>query len=145
MDINYANIDETDIDSILDEIEKRENTLETSKSHTSIDLENTLDLVEIEEKKHVVTTLKRQKSNVEQQTFVQSKLFSDLKTKLTHSACTIIVFGASGHLAKTKTYPALYDLFCENVFPDNVNIIGFARSKLSKKEFHNKISMKLKG
>eukprot|EP01084_Bolivina_argentea_P059742 109140_1 len=106
---------------------------------------NTRRVIEIEEKRQETQGLARQKTEALLQESLQTQIFSNLKKSLTSSACTIIVFGASGHLAKTKTYPALYDLYCEGIFPDNVNIIGYARSKLNKSNFNKKISIKLKG
>jgi len=106
---------------------------------------NTKMMAEIEEKRHDNLMLQRRKSEAEIQQSGQSELFFKTKQLLSQNALTIIVFGASGHLAKTKTYPALYDLFCEGVFPDDVQIVGFARSKLSKKDFDKKVSIKLKG
>ena len=106
---------------------------------------NTKRLAEIEEKRHDALVLERRQSDAKLQTESEETLFIKLKETLSKDACTIIVFGASGHLAKTKTYPALYDLFCEGVFPDDVNIVGYARSKLTKKDFDKKISIKLKG
>lgn len=44
---------------------------------------------------------------------------------------TIVVLGASGDLAKKKTFPALFTLFRNNMLPANVNIVGYARSKLT--------------
>lgn len=43
---------------------------------------------------------------------------------------SIVVFGASGDLAKKKTFPALFGLFREGQLPPHVNIIGYARSDL---------------
>jgi len=106
---------------------------------------NTKVAAEIEEKHHDALIMRRQQSEADIQVQQQQNLFGSLKESLSQHACTVIVFGASGHLAKTKTYPALYDLFCEGVFPDDVNIVGYARSKLSKKDFDKKISIKLKG
>ncbi|CDI75554.1 Glucose-6-phosphate dehydrogenase, putative [Eimeria praecox] len=53
---------------------------------------------------------------------------------------SVIVFGASGDLAKRKTYPALFSLFCEGLLPPNVHIVGFARSKLELGEFWRQIA-----
>ena len=114
-----------------------------SPSMTS--MSNLKKLAELEEKRHDLIVLERIKSDAELQISGEGKLFANLKNKLSQDALTIIVFGASGHLAKTKTYPALYDLFCEGVFPDDVTIVGYARSKLTKKDFDKKISIKLKG
>ncbi len=56
----------------------------------------------------------------------------------------IVVLGASGDLAKKKTLPALFGLFRENELPSPVKIIGYARSKLSTEEFHDKFKGNLK-
>lgn len=48
---------------------------------------------------------------------------------------SIIVLGASGDLAKKKTYPALFDLFCNNLIPKHVCVVGFARSAQSAEDF----------
>ncbi|CDJ50721.1 Glucose-6-phosphate dehydrogenase, putative [Eimeria brunetti] len=53
---------------------------------------------------------------------------------------SVVVFGASGDLAKRKTYPALFSLFCEGLLPPNVHIVGFARSKLELGEFWRQIA-----
>lgn len=45
------------------------------------------------------------------------------------------IFGASGDLAKIKLFPALYSLAQQKRLPKNFNIIGFARTKKSQKEF----------
>ena len=44
---------------------------------------------------------------------------------------TIVVLGATGDLAKKKTFPALFRLFCEGLLPVQANIIGYARSPVS--------------
>lgn len=41
----------------------------------------------------------------------------------------IIVFGASGDLAKRKLIPALYHLAIQNLLPDEFMLLGYARSK----------------
>ncbi|CAJ1007668.1 Glucose-6-phosphate dehydrogenase, NAD binding domain [Leishmania naiffi] len=45
-------------------------------------------------------------------------------------ALTIIVIGASGDLAKKKTFPALFQLYCDGFLPPEVNIVGYARTKV---------------
>lgn len=57
---------------------------------------------------------------------------------------TVVVFGASGDLAKKKTFPALFGLFREGQLPSTVQIIGYARSKLSDEEFKERIRPNLK-
>ena len=40
----------------------------------------------------------------------------------------IVIFGASGDLAKRKVLPALYNLSREGLLPDPCAIVGFSRS-----------------
>ena len=118
------------------------NTYEPSMTYS---VSNTRVLAETEEKRRDSLRLQHLKQANQFAASKQDDRFSALKESLSSAACTVIVFGASGHLAKTKTFPALYDLYKEGVFPDNVNIVGYARSKLSKKDFDKKISIKLRG
>lgn len=64
------------------------------------------------------------------------------------SALSIIVVGASGDLAKKKTFPALLDLFSHGHLPRHVNIIGVARSELKDDELRERLKpfcMKVNG
>ncbi|ORX53661.1 glucose-6-phosphate dehydrogenase [Hesseltinella vesiculosa] len=56
-----------------------------------------------------------------------------------HGGVTVIVFGASGDLAKKKTFPALYRLFKNARLPVSTKIIGYARSHLEDQAFHEKV------
>ncbi|KAG7664494.1 ZWF1 [[Candida] subhashii] len=58
---------------------------------------------------------------------------------------TIVVFGASGDLAKKKTFPALFGLYREGHLPKTIQIIGYARSKLTDEDFKSRISQHFKG
>ena len=51
--------------------------------------------------------------------------------------CTVVIFGASGDLAKRKLIPALYNLVhCgQGLMPQESAVLGFARSRLSQEEF----------
>lgn len=60
------------------------------------------------------------------------------------SHTSIVVFGASGDLAKKKTFPALFGLFREGHLPSTVKIIGYARSKMSPEDFKERIGQNLK-
>jgi glucose-6-phosphate 1-dehydrogenase len=55
----------------------------------------------------------------------------------------IVIFGASGDLAKKKIFPAFFSLFCRNLLPKNVKFFGYARTQMSKIEFENAISLNL--
>ena len=48
--------------------------------------------------------------------------------------------GASGDLAKKKTYPVLFSLYLHGLLPPNAIIYGFARSKLDDADFKKQIS-----
>ncbi|MCK5917906.1 MAG: glucose-6-phosphate dehydrogenase [Cocleimonas sp.] len=47
--------------------------------------------------------------------------------------CTFVIIGATGNLARTKLIPALYHLFMDGLLPNNIHILGVARS-ISKRE-----------
>lgn len=61
----------------------------------------------------------------------------------TKSLC-IIVVGASGDLAKKKTFPALFSLYCHGLLPPDVIIAGYSRSQLEDAAFKERISEKFK-
>ncbi len=42
--------------------------------------------------------------------------------------CIIVVLGASGDLAKKKTFPAIFGLINQGLLPDDLHIIGYART-----------------
>ncbi|XP_052190193.1 glucose-6-phosphate 1-dehydrogenase 6, cytoplasmic-like [Diospyros lotus] len=53
---------------------------------------------------------------------------------------SIVVIGASGDLAKKKTFPALFKLYRQEFLnSDEVHIFGYARTKLSDHELRNRI------
>jgi glucose-6-phosphate 1-dehydrogenase len=53
---------------------------------------------------------------------------------------SIIVLGASGDLAKKKTFPALFNLYRQGFLnPDEVHIFGYARTKISDEELRDRI------
>eukprot|EP01128_Nolandella_sp_AFSM9_P008807 TRINITY_DN547_c0_g2_i1.p1 TRINITY_DN547_c0_g2~~TRINITY_DN547_c0_g2_i1.p1 ORF type:complete len:542 (+),score=146.71 TRINITY_DN547_c0_g2_i1:358-1983(+) len=58
-------------------------------------------------------------------------------------ALSIIVLGASGDLAKKKTFPALWGLFKEGLLPPQAKIIGYARSKLTNEEFTERVTARI--
>ena len=48
---------------------------------------------------------------------------------------TLIVFGASGDLARRKLFPALYDLAYEGLLPERYAIVGSGGSRLDEADF----------
>ena len=51
---------------------------------------------------------------------------------------TLVVFGASGDLARRKLFPALYDLAYEGLLPEHYAIVGTGGSQLSDAEFRER-------
>ncbi|KAF8592331.1 glucose-6-P dehydrogenase [Ramaria rubella] len=56
----------------------------------------------------------------------------------------VIVFGASGDLAKKKTFPALFGLFKLGYLPDDIRIVGYARTKMDDADYHKRITSYIK-
>src|SRR5918912_3357990 len=50
---------------------------------------------------------------------------------------TMVIFGASGDLAKRKLLPALYNLAHEGALPERFNLIGAARREQSDDDFRD--------
>ena len=64
------------------------------------------------------------------------------------NALSIVVVGASGDLAKKKTYPALFALFLDEFIPAHTTIVGYARSAKEDDMFREHLTpylMKCKG
>jgi glucose-6-phosphate 1-dehydrogenase len=57
----------------------------------------------------------------------------------TADPCTVILFGASGDLAKRKVIPAMYDLAQHNSLGERYAIIGFARTTMTDESFRTTI------
>jgi glucose-6-phosphate 1-dehydrogenase len=53
----------------------------------------------------------------------------------TAPSCAIVIFGASGDLAKRKLIPAIYELARENLLDDKSYIVGYSRSEMSDEQF----------
>jgi len=50
---------------------------------------------------------------------------------------SIVIFGASGDLTRRKLIPSLLNLYCKGRMPENWQIIGVSRTKLSDEEFRD--------
>ena len=57
-----------------------------------------------------------------------------------HQALTVFVIGASGDLAKKKTYPSLFALYQAGYLPEHAVVVGYARSQKSDDEFRAQIA-----
>ena len=51
--------------------------------------------------------------------------------------CALVIFGASGDLAKRKLVPAIYGLAKEKLLPQNFALVGFARSEMSDEQYRD--------
>lgn len=77
-------------------------------------------------------------------------VFGDEKSKVIEplgrisNPCIMVIFGASGDLAKRKLIPALYNLARERLLSKEFAVVGFARRKMSHEEFREKISQDMK-
>jgi glucose-6-phosphate 1-dehydrogenase len=53
----------------------------------------------------------------------------------TAPSCAIVIFGASGDLARRKLIPAIYELAREKLLDDKSYVTGFSRSPMSDEQF----------
>jgi glucose-6-phosphate 1-dehydrogenase len=60
-------------------------------------------------------------------------------TWLHDGVLNIVVVGASGDLAKKKTFPSLLNLYDDNLLPDATTIWGYARSDLTDDELRDRL------
>lgn len=56
----------------------------------------------------------------------------------------LLVMGASGDLAKKKTFPALFGLFRNRFLPKGIKIIGYARTKMDHEEYLKRVKSNIK-
>ncbi|MCX6549610.1 MAG: glucose-6-phosphate dehydrogenase [Acidobacteria bacterium] len=52
---------------------------------------------------------------------------------------TVVIFGATGDLAKRKLLPALHNLACRGVLPQRFRVLGIGRSPMSDAEYRAKV------
>src|SRR5579862_861531 len=50
-------------------------------------------------------------------------------------SCALVIFGASGDLAKRKLIPAVYELAREKLLPEQFVLVGYSRSPMSDDEY----------
>eukprot|EP01068_Selenidium_serpulae_P020065 Selendium_serpulae@DN7873_c0_g1_i1.p1 len=74
--------------------------------------------------------------------FEESQTDRDI-TWLNAASLQVVVIGASGDLAMKKTYPALLELFDDNLLPDELVIWGFARTQMTDDQLRDKLRPKL--
>jgi glucose-6-phosphate 1-dehydrogenase len=70
---------------------------------------------------------------------VENPMRAGMRLERTAEPCTVIIFGASGDLAKRKLIPALYRLVQERVLPAEFAIVGLGRTPMTDEEFREKM------
>src|SRR5438067_2333931 len=75
-----------------------------------------------------------QERQAEQQDEEANPLVEGLERLPVHPT-TMVIFGASGDLAKRKLLPAIYNLAHEGALPERFNLIGVSRGEQSDEEF----------
>ncbi len=54
--------------------------------------------------------------------------------------CTLVVFGATGDLARRKLFPALYNLARDDLLPPGFRLVGCSRSEFSDERFRERVA-----
>ena len=65
----------------------------------------------------------------------QNPLLEGLRIRRTPEPCALVIFGASGDLAKRKLFPALYALAYRHLIPEQMAVVGVSRSEASDDDF----------
>jgi glucose-6-phosphate 1-dehydrogenase len=68
-------------------------------------------------------------------TEAENPLLEGLRLRRSADPCAIVVFGASGDLARRKIFPALYSLALRRLLPERVGIVGVARTEQTSKQW----------
>src|SRR2546423_14874530 len=82
-------------------------------------------------------------ATVEQQRTEPNPLTEGLERLPVHPT-TLVIFGATGDLAKRKLLPAIYNLAHEGALPERFNLIGVSRGELSDDAFREQASESIK-
>jgi glucose-6-phosphate 1-dehydrogenase len=70
---------------------------------------------------------------------VENPMRAGVRLERTAEPCAVVIFGASGDLAKRKLIPALYRLVQERLLPAEFAILGLGRTPMSDEEFREKM------
>ncbi len=58
---------------------------------------------------------------------------------------TLVIFGASGDLTRSKLIPAVHSLFCQGLLPERFAVIGFARREKTDETFRREMRQAVEG
>ncbi|MDT7806858.1 MAG: glucose-6-phosphate 1-dehydrogenase [Acidobacteriota bacterium] len=70
---------------------------------------------------------------------VENPMRVGVRLERTAEPCAVVIFGASGDLAKRKLIPALYRLVQERLLPAEFAIVGLGRTPMSDDEFRDRM------
>jgi glucose-6-phosphate 1-dehydrogenase len=70
---------------------------------------------------------------------LENPLRAGMRLERAAEPCVVVIFGASGDLAKRKLIPALYRLVQERLLPAEFAIVGLARTQMSDEEFRDRM------
>src|SRR3712207_2581007 len=73
------------------------------------------------------------------ETTLENPLRAGTRLERTAEPCAVVIFGASGDLAKRKLIPALYRLVQERLVPAEFAVVGAARTEMSHDDFRAKM------
>jgi len=62
-----------------------------------------------------------------------------MEPTLSPEPCVLVIFGASGDLARRKLIPALHEMDCKGTLPPDLVVLGVSRSKLSDDDFRRRM------
>src|SRR5687768_16340495 len=70
---------------------------------------------------------------------VENPLRVGMRLERAAEPCAVVIFGASGDLAKRKLIPALYRLVQERLLPAEFAVVGLGRTPMTDEEFREKM------
>ena len=76
---------------------------------------------------------------MEATTVVENPLRVGMRLERAAGPCAVVIFGASGDLAKRKLIPALYRLVQERLLPAEFAVVGLGRTPMTDEEFREKM------
>ncbi|ETP67337.1 hypothetical protein G159_19525 [Planococcus glaciei CHR43] len=68
----------------------------------------------------------------------------ELQNEWSMEDMTLVLFGATGDLAKRKLFPALYNLYLDGKLPAKLSIIGLGRKYISDEDFQSNVEKALR-
>ncbi|MBX7219726.1 MAG: glucose-6-phosphate dehydrogenase [Blastocatellia bacterium] len=68
---------------------------------------------------------------------LENPLREGMRLEQSPAPCTVVIFGASGDLAKRKLVPGLYNLARDHRLPGGFSLVGYSRSEMSHEAYRN--------